>query len=604
MTQAAWTIWLPFGIGAAVLGGAVLVLLAMRRRIWADREVPARLLGLLLATAATGLLALVLRLTVGSGPVTDRAWVLSVLVLFPTALVLYPDGKPPAGLGWTAPAVVVLCGGIGLVYPGTFARSGLGELVAYLLVLAVQWWRYEHTDGPDRRALQWLALGALPGPVLAAMASFTLAAEPAAVLDLIVGIVFGACVYAGLAAPDVRDVRAITLAVGVHAVAALLAMSVFALVISVINLLAGHRVELAPGALGLIAAACAMGYAPVSRLLRQVMELLLFGARSDPIQAASRVGERLSDDPVPALRSLRESLALPYAALADASGHPVAVSGRPPESIVRRALSATDGTLGYLEVGLPSGQQTLRREDEQVVAVLAPALAQLMQARKLRADLQASRAGIVAAVEEERRRLRRDLHDGLGPRLTGVAYAADAARNLLQRDPARASELLVGVRAEAGEAIVEVRRLVEGLRPPSLDQVGLEQTLRQHARHLLHPDGRPMTVDVRVPTPLPALGAAVEVTAYRIVVEALTNAARHSRGDHATVTLHLDEGSLTIEVRDDGHSPTPWVPGIGLASMRERAELLGGTLVARADDARGGVRANLPTQDQGVPHPE
>ncbi|MGN9908926.1 sensor histidine kinase [Phytohabitans sp. LJ34] len=593
-------IWLSLGIGAALLAVAVLILLALRRRAWPDGTVPARLLGLLLAAAATGLLAVALRLVTGPGGVPDRLAVLSVVVLLPTALVLYPDDKPPAGLGWTPVAVVALCGGMGLVYPGLFAKSGLGELVAYLLVLAAQWWRFEHTDVAGRRALQWLALGALPGPLLAAMASFAISDVLAAVLDLAVWTVFLACFCVGLAAPGVRDVRAITLSVGVHAAGGLLVLAVFASVISLIDTVAGDRVVLSPGALGLVAAACAMGYPPVSRLLRQVVELLLFGARSDPIEAASTVGERLGDDPVPALRSLRESLALPYAALVDPAGQAVAVSGRPPESAVRRALTVADGTLGYLDVGLRPGQQALLRTDEQVVAVLAPALAQLMQARRFRADLQASRASIVAAVEEERRRLRRDLHDGLGPRLTGVAYAADAARNLLHRNPARAAELLVSVRAEAGEAITDVRRLVEGLRPPSLDQVGLEQTVRQHARHLLRPDGGPIEVDVRVPAPLPGLGAAVEVTAYRIVVEALTNAARHSGGHHATVTLCLEDGAddkvLAIEVRDDGRSGEQWVPGFGLTSMRERAEMLGGTLQAHVDGTGGVVSARLPLE--------
>jgi signal transduction histidine kinase len=324
------------------------------------------------------------------------------------------------------------------------------------------------------------------------------------------------------------------------------------------------------------------------------MELLLFGPRSDPIQAASRAGERLSDDPVPALRSLRESLALPYAALVDGSGRAVASSGQPPESVARHAVSASDPTLGHLEVGLRPGQQSLRRSDRHVLTVLAPALAQLMHARALRAQLQASRAAVVAAVEEERRRLRRDLHDGLGPRLTGVAYAADAARNVLDRDPTRAADLLTGVRAEAGEAILEVRRLVDGLRPPSLDQVGLEQTLRQHARHVLRADGSPMAVDLNVTSPLPTLGAAVEVTAYRIVVEALTNAARHSGGDRATITLCVDGEALAIEVRDNGHAHAAWSPGVGLTSMRERAEMLGGTVTTHADAGGGAVSARLP----------
>jgi signal transduction histidine kinase len=592
-----WTGWLPLGAGLTVLAGAVLFLFLRWHRM-SHQARPVRLLALLLAAAVTGLLAVVLRLTTGPGGAADRLWALSLVVLLPLALVLYPDDRPPAGLGWTAVAVVGLSGGMALLYPGTFARSGLSELVAYLLVLAAQWWRYEHTGSGGRSALQWLALGAVPGPLLAAIASFAIPYETLAVLGLVVWTVLVICLGIGLAAPDVRDVRAILLSVSVHSITALVVMSVFAGVIALAETFAGHPTTLAPGSLGLIAAACAIGYAPFARLFRQVIELLLFGARTDPIQAASRISERFGDDPVPALRSLRESLVLPYAALLDEAGQPVAVSGRPPESVIRCTLFAGDDTVGCLEIGLRPGQESLLRGDEQVVAVLAPALTQLMQARKLRAELQASRAVVVSAIEEERRRLRRDLHDGIGPRLTGVAYAADAARNILGRDPARAAQLLIGVRAEAGEAIVEIRRLVEGLRPPSLDQVGLEQTVRQHAQHLLRSDGQPMTVDVRVAAPLPVLPAAVEVTAYRIVVEALTNAARHSRGHRATVTLALeesaDEPALAVEVRDDGRGGGPWVPGCGLTSMRERAEMLGGTLTAGPGDDGALVVARLP----------
>ncbi|GIE94155.1 sensor histidine kinase [Paractinoplanes rishiriensis] len=588
MTRDEWTIWVPFGAGLLVLAGATIGLRVVRK-------IPATVFGLLLAAAATGLAAVVLRLAAGSSPLTDRLWVLSVLVLLPTALVLYPDGRPPAGLGWVAVGVVAVSGSVALITPHPYASSGLSGIVAFLLVLAVQWWRYEYADPAGRRALQWLALGAFPGTLLACLNLFVASQEAAAVLDLAAGVVFIACLALGLVAPGVRDARALALGFSVHAGTVLLVMSVYAGLLSGIETIAGHPVEIAPGGLGLLAAVCALGYAPFARLFRQVIEQLLFGARSDPIQAATRAGERLSDDPVPALRSLRESLNLPYAALVDGSGEPVAVSGKPPEAVVRRSLSGVDPGVGHLEVGLRPGHLTLLREDEQVLAVLTPALAQLMHARRLRAEVQASRAAVVAAIEEERRRLRRDLHDGIGPRLTGVAYAADAARNVLGRDPDRAAELLTGVRQEAGEAIVEIRRLVEGLRPPSLDQVGLEQTVRQHARHLLRPDGRPLDVDVQVPGPLPPLGAAVEVTAYRIVVEALTNAARHSRGERATVILTLaDDRELAVEVHDDGPARTPWVPGCGLTAMRERAEMLGGTLAARAGETGGVVSARLP----------
>src|SRR5262249_13217995 len=329
-------------------------------------------------------------------------------------------------------------------------------LVWYLLLLALQWWRYEHTDDSGRRALLWLALGAMPGPLLANIAFFALSGTIAIAVGGAVWVVFVACLVIGLVAPDLTDVRTLTLSVVVHFVAGLLVVSTFASTLSAIQWAAGGATQPSPGALGRIAAACAAGYAPVTRLLRVTIELLLFGARADPIQAASRAGERLSDDPTLALRSLRESLALPYAALVDGSGRAVAYSGQPPQQLARHPLSTADHTLGHLEIGLRPGQQTLQRSDHHVLAVLPPALAQLMHARTLRTQLQASRAAVVAAIEEERRRIRRDLHDGLGPRLTGVAYAADAARNILDRNPLRATDLLTGLRAEAGEAILEI----------------------------------------------------------------------------------------------------------------------------------------------------
>jgi signal transduction histidine kinase len=582
------TKWLLFGCAMLLLGAAVIVL-----RRWNA------LTGTLAAAAVTGLVATVLALAGGPPGLTGRLWVGTVAVLLPVAILLYPDGRPSAGLGWSPAALVAAIGCLGVAAPGPFAVSGLIELIEYLLLLAILWWRFEQSDPAARHALQWLALGALPGTLAAAIGAFTVPAGPAAVIILVAWTVFLACLIVGLTAPDVRDIRRLTLSVTAHTLTVLMVMSVFAGVLSGIQAIAGHQVSLAPGALGLIAAACALGYGPFARMFRQIIEILLFGVRHDPIQAASRAGDQLGQDPVSALRSLRESLALPYAALVDGSGQAVAATGTAPQVVVRWPLSVTDPGLGRLDVGLRAGQSHLLRGDQQVLGVLAPALGQLMLARRLGADLQASRAAMVEGIEEERRRLRRDLHDGLGPRLTGVAYAADAARNVLGRDPARAAELLGGVRAEAGEAIVEVRRLVEGLRPPSLDQVGLEQALRQHSRHLLRPDGSPLLVEVCVPTPLPPLGAAVEVTAYRIVVEALTNTARHADGDRAVVTLRLTGRALAIEVRDDGASREPWQPGVGLTSMRERTEMLGGTVTAGVGDRGGSVVATLPLDPSG-----
>jgi two-component system NarL family sensor kinase len=246
-------------------------------------------------------------------------------------------------------------------------------------------------------------------------------------------------------------------------------------------------------------------------------------------------------------------------------------------------------------VGLRSGELRLRGSDETVLDVVAPALGQALHARLLTTELRRSRGEVISVVEEERRRLRRDLHDGLGPTLTGVAYAADAARNLLGTDPAAADTLLDGLRTDTANAITEVRRLVEGLRPPMLDELGLTQAIRQRARQLRTADGRALVVALDAPDPLPDVPAAVEVVAFRIVVEALTNVCRHAGSDRAAVTLGLAGGRLDLEVADGGAGAgRPWTPGVGLTSMRERAESVGGTCTAAATPAGGRVRASLP----------
>jgi signal transduction histidine kinase len=193
----------------------------------------------------------------------------------------------------------------------------------------------------------------------------------------------------------------------------------------------------------------------------------------------------------------------------------------------------------------------------------------------------------VAAREEERRRLHRDLHDGLGPALTGAGFKADAAHNLVAGEPERAGTLLAELRRDIREAIDDVRRLVYGLRPPALDELGLAGALRRHGEAL------PLAVTVDAPATLPALPAAVEVAVYRIATEALTNAARHAQAGAAYVELAVDS-AVRLSIVDDGTPDGPWTPGVGLASIRERAAELGGTCTAGPTAAGGRVVAVLP----------
>ena len=209
------------------------------------------------------------------------------------------------------------------------------------------------------------------------------------------------------------------------------------------------------------------------------------------------------------------------------------------------------------------------------------------------AELQRAHRRLVAAREEERRRLRRDLHDGLGPALAGAALKFEAAENLLASDPAAARALLEDSRTEIQHAVADVRRLVYALRPPALDELGLVKALREQAEKL-GAAKRPR-IEIEAPEPLPPLPAAVEVAVYRISLEAMTNAARHADAQRCVVRIALN-GDLELEVADDGRGlPHDLHAGVGTSSMRERAEELGGSCQIEPLDGRGTrVVARLP----------
>ncbi len=208
-----------------------------------------------------------------------------------------------------------------------------------------------------------------------------------------------------------------------------------------------------------------------------------------------------------------------------------------------------------------------------------------------------SRGRIVAAREEERRRLRRDLHDGLGPSLAAVGLKVDLARERAESDSAGLGLLLDEIRGDIRSVISDVRRLARELRPPTLDSLGLVGAIGQQASALSGGSGP--TIRVEADEPLPVLPAAVEVVAYRIAIEAMTNAIRHAKATSCVVRLTVDRDGLVVEVTDDGLGIDPEAPaGVGLHSIDERAAEVGGEV--DLDTRRGGgtiVRARLPLTD-------
>jgi signal transduction histidine kinase len=251
-----------------------------------------------------------------------------------------------------------------------------------------------------------------------------------------------------------------------------------------------------------------------------------------------------------------------------------------------------------LLVGVRSGEDALGVADRQVLEVLAAPVAVALRAVLLSQELQRSRERLVAAREEERRRLRRDLHDGLGPILTAVTLKADAARSALDTAPDRTDALLAELRGDANQAIGDLRRVIYDLRPAALDELGLLGALSQQVDRF----GRQgLLIGLHAPPALPMLPAAVEVAAYRIITEALTNIARHAHAHQVTIAIAIAiDGDLCLAVQDDGTTSTAngdgWRPGTGLQSMAERAAEVGGTLEVGPTATGGRVYASLPLE--------
>ena len=388
---------------------------------------------------------------------------------------------------------------------------------------------------------------------------------------------------------DIEVVLSRTLTYGALTV---LVVGVYAAVLLGFGSLVDNRSAAGLGAVAIVAVAIQ----PVHARLRSRVEHWVFGDRSDPYAALRRLSDRLeaAADPTQALAivtsSVAEALRVQRVTVQLAGVAETATDG----ADVRVPLAHHDTHLGDLVVEVPRGRQ-LTVADRRLLDDLARQAAVVVNAIHLTLDLQRSRARLVMSREEERRRLRRDLHDGVGPMLAAMVLKLNVLGNTLT-DPS-STELLTELREETKAAIGEIRRLVDDLRPPALDEVGLLSALQQKATSLSgHGGDQPLVIDVEGPDVLPPLPAAAEVAAYRIAMEAITNVIRHSAGSRCVVAVETTASTLTLTVSDNGRGPGRDVgSGVGLTSMRERAAELGGvcTIDPRPD---GGtiVRAVIP----------
>lgn len=343
-------------------------------------------------------------------------------------------------------------------------------------------------------------------------------------------------------------------------------------------------------------------FQPLRTRLQRAVNRLMYGERDDPNAVLSRLGERLEMTFAPEavlptiVETVAQALKLPYAAIALKQGDTftiTAICGLPQDEVFELPLVYQSEHIGRLMFAPRAPDEAFTAADHRLIEQIARQAGVAAHAVRLTADLQRSRERLVSAREEERRRLRRDLHDELGPTLASLTLRLDAARNLLQHDTDEASRLLCELKVQMQATVADIRRLVYDLRPPALDELGLVSALQEQAMYYSQLHG--LQVSLEAPERWPPLAAAVEVAAYRIVLEALTNVARHAHASSCRICLSLSE-ALCVEVVDDGLGLLKdYRMGVGMTSMRERAAELGGACVIEAAIPSGTrVSARLP----------
>jgi signal transduction histidine kinase len=537
-------------------------------------------------------------------------WIWVLYLLLPTMLVLLlPDGQLPSRR-WRPVAVAVgvvtvaaaICamlrpggsdqitsldnplgiGGASFLAPMMAVAAGLVFGLGGLVCVGGLLVRQRRANGVERAQLRWLAAGAAAAAT--AFAGSVAAPWPLGEVLLAAGLAaLPAAIVVAMWRHRLYDADIVLNRAVASFVLTAAGLAMYALVVAVSD-------RAAPAAAAVIALIAAAGWGRAQRLTRR----LLYGVRDDPLAVVERVGARIDavGAPAQALQALaetvRDALRLPYIAVA--GGEIEAAAGSLVATVDEFACIAGGRRVAVLVVGHRHSGERWRDEERTLLEDSARRAAALVQTGRLVADLERSRSSLVGAREEERRRLRRDLHDGVASALAGISLQLDCI------DEGRTEgrpDAIAQIRESTRAVTSEVRALVHDLRPPSLDQLGLAAAVREHAAAW----SGTMTVNIGS-EPLPPLPAATEVAAYRIATEAIANAARHGAAHTCCVRLIPAHPWLLVEVEDDGsgfvESPSG---GVGLDAMRARAAEVGGNLEVASQVGHGTrVSARLPLE--------
>lgn len=351
-------------------------------------------------------------------------------------------------------------------------------------------------------------------------------------------------------------------------------------------------------------------FEPLRQRLQRGVNRLMYGERDDPATVLTRLSQQLETALAPdsvlqtIVETIAQTLRLPYAAISFVDEEPRFVStlrhgsgqtpDLPPSELIQLPLIHQTERVGELRLAPRSHGESFSPADMKLINIIAQQAGVAAYTMRLNNDLQKSRERLVTAQEEERRRLRRDLHDGVGPTLASFTQRLETVVELLHTNPQKSEQMIRALQDQVTETVADIRRLVYALRPPVLDEFGLVSAIREHVAQYNRPNGMAISFDVT--DPMPPLSAAVEVAAYRIALEAFTNVIRHSHASECRIRLKVVKDELMVEIADNGKGiPNTNHAGIGLHSMRERASELGGTCIIE-NIASGGtvVLAKLP----------
>lgn len=477
--------------------------------------------------------------------------------------------------GFSVPNPFALPGG-GLLETGGMLACGV---VALLSVAALV--RRTVVGGPllRRQLAPLLASGALVLVTVAAAPS--LGVGGVIVQDLAVLLVPVACLISVLR----LRLYGIEIAIGRSVVWIVLTAVLVGGYVAVVEL-AGRVLRLQEVPSSVVATALvALAFAPLRTGLQLAVARWLYGDRGDPAGALQRTTRLLAAgvDPADALdhavSALGRAIRCPGArVLRDG----VILAGiRDGTAAIAMPLRVGDRQIGVLEVLSRSAGERFSRTDERLLAEVAPALAAGAAAIVAAEELRLARSAMALTREAERRRVREQLHDDVGPSLAAAGLQVRTARMRLDRaDTAGAREAMDAVAATVHNAAIDLRAAVDALGPRALDELGMAQALIDLCRSVT---SETLDVDVDI-DPLHALPAAVEATIYRIAAESLANVVRHSGARRVRVRLRCEQDELILVIADDGTTTSLERPGgLGIASMRARAEDLGGTFRVSTD---------------------